>query len=262
MRLSKKASAARLGATTIIVASLFGCSVSRLDVSTATETAVMKDSIYGPGTNCTVFPEDSNFEVSPFNPKDVIKVSPFRPIELTVDAGRVLMIVKCPHDDIFGNNWITKTPFLFVAEPGHVYEFRMQREGPNCLELVDTQYDGAVISCEPYGGGYADISSGPSTVDVVGARDRTWNCELRTATNSLTFRRLRIDAGQAAIEAECQFGKNTIFKENFVARAQFEFESEADHTYEIVASDETCISLVDTTYERNPIACNPFQKIE
>lgn len=262
MRLSNNSSVARLGATTITVVALFGCSVSRLDVSTATETAVMKDSIYGPGTNCTVFPEDSSFEVSPFNPKDLIKVSPFRPIEVTVDAGRALMIVKCPHDDIFGNAWITKTPFLFIAEPGHVYEFRKQRKGRNCLELVDTQNDDTVISCEPYSGGYADVSSGARTAVVVGVRDRTWYCDLRTDTTSLTFRRLKIDAGQSAIEAECVFGKNSIFKKDFSGRTKFEFKSEEDHTYEIDASDKSCIRLVDATHERISIACNPFQKIE
>jgi hypothetical protein len=232
---------------------LASCVARPMDVSTGTDTAVIKR-IYKGITDCRIFPGSVPFSTSPTGPT-----------ELTIDAERTTVVARCPGQSLFGGGGWFWNPYTFVAVAGHVYEFRRHRVGPNCLALVDTTAGDNLIACEPYyRGGYANYSTGEDPAVIQVASDRKSElCSLEVANKSLhAFRTIEVDAGPTTIDATCNFQTSGLFQGTFMGRSRFEFVAEAAHRYSVAEVEKDCITLHDVTSEKVMIACEAIQEIE
>lgn len=238
-----------------ILVLLSGCTVAPpLDVSTGDETALVKHISKGLN-DCRVFPNSASASAASAGP-----------VELTIDAGPTTIIARCQLQDLFGNGGWSIVPFRFVAETGHIYELRKQREGPNCLALVDTSAGDHIIACEPYysKGSYGDYTSSPDYATLsIGKGKRSWSCELQVVgEDGVKHKKIAVDAGPTTIDATCLFGSLFIPFSDFNGRSRFKFLAESGHTYSFSVLEKKCISLVDVTSQKMPISCEPYQEIK
>jgi hypothetical protein len=237
----------KLSIVSLMLALSAGCATGPVDVSEGDQTALIKG--FGAiGGGCSVHAQPEQNE--PVQGKGTR--------ELTVDAGRITIVARCGHPGAYSSP-DSLTPFEFTAEAGHTYEFRNQRRGPNCLELVDLTDHTRAVACKPYSfGGYRNLSTGAHTAFLNGA-GKYLKCRFSSVDQEWRrYEVLQIDPGKIAVNVRCDLG--TFFRQ-YDGQAHFNFNAEAGHEYAFSKSDEDCIQLVDLTVDGSVVVCEIYQEI-
>lgn len=239
----------RLPIIMIAVALFSGCAVTPRDVSTGEETASIEGLLNMAG-GCWI-------NLTPHRDRPSSRGSR----ALVVDAGPIEIWARCKNMEMTGD-YEYLTPFLFIAEAGHVYKLRRRhQQGPNCLELIDASLGEHVIACEPYFWHYRDLSSGNETAFVRPGKAASDKGSCRHRVGSAWMRGgslLEVDAGPITIDVTCATGQ----RKPRWRTLSFDFVAEPRHTYTFTDSDEECIRLFDITSEEIAVKCEPYGIIE
>lgn len=179
---------------------------------------------------------------------------------VTVNAGIVDIFAVCKYMSMGSDNLLENAAFHFEALAGHEYEIS-QRTCKECTQLRDLTVDEIVAeSTHNPLGRVADRSTGDNTATIrgftYGDGDGCWLTDGR-----VDF--LVVDAGLITIDSTCTLPSLNLFRAP-TATSTFDFEAESGHTYQISGfrglGKKQCIKLLDITFEKTVIACEPHEK--
>ncbi|MDJ0910690.1 MAG: hypothetical protein QNI99_15930 [Woeseiaceae bacterium] len=230
-----------------------GCASASLDVSTGDQTSLIKGFV-SPFIDCSVYPQP------PYGGSVDWAQLDEGTRALTVDAGRVSVIVRCDMNLPYSTTAFTL--FEFDAEADHTYAVSRRFREDRCVELVDTA-DETMVGCELIRyGSYLNLSTGRETALLVGS----WNPQRNFARCRLgvtdypgaRIEWMQLDAGEVSTDVRCDIEG---FFSNKDAVADFSFTALADHEYAFRIDGEDCIHLIDVTDDERSIACQPYERV-
>ncbi len=178
---------------------------------------------------------------------------------VTVNAGSVDVSVVCETSDVGSDKtWVSEASFSFDALTAHEYVIT-ERDCNGCVRLND-ETTGDVVAEFPTNdyakgsGFHEDLSTSDHTATIKG-----FSCRLSDRKISS----LVVDAGPINIDVTCKVNKLLIPMSQWIT-SSFAFDAEAGHIYMFLKTPfgEKCISLYDNTFDSNPIACGPYEKVD
>lgn len=204
-------------------------------------------------------------------------VQPSATMELTVDAGKVSLVVGCRNENVFeGASSLWFATIEFEAEAGHSYGIVDYRFG---VSLIDISDDMRLVTRSL---SFPDIDVAVRTTSkalvLYGWNADVW-CSVEKATkvsggqggfqDHYGFSRFYLEPDQVNVSTRCiertsgdRQGKSEIKR---AYGAEIVIDAEAGHSYwlSMQSRDAKCIQLTDiTTDTRRPLVCQPVERLD